>query len=178
MSAVFFRRMVYSGEIFTVGLEKYRLPNGRCSTFEIVRHPGGAAVLPVLSDGRLLLIRQFRPSVESMVYEIPAGRLEEGEELSSCAGRELEEETGYRAGRIVPLGGLYSAVGFCNEYIALFLATDLEHLGRQLEPDEIIELFPVTLEQALQKIDAGEIVDGKTQLALFSYQRRISGGQG
>ncbi len=164
-------RNVYAGKILDVGIETHEMPDGRQSTFEIIRHPGGAAVLPELSDGRLLLIKQFRPSIGEMVYEIPAGRLEPGESPQECAARELVEETGYRAAKVLPLGSFWSTVGFCDEKIFLYLGKELIAAEQQLEPDELIDLCPMTPDNALEKIESGEILDSKTQLALFNYYR-------
>ena len=170
MSKTFSRQTVFVGSVIDVGVENHQMPNGRQSSFEIIRHPGGAAVLPVLPDGRILLIRQFRPAIGEMIYEIPAGRLEPGESAQECAGRELIEEVGYSATQILPLGGFWSTVGFCDEYIHLFLGCDLTVVEQNLEPDEIIELCPVTLAEALKKVKDGKILDSKTQLALLLYQ--------
>lgn len=170
------RKTVFAGRVLDVGLEEHRLPNGRVASFEIVRHPGGAAVLPVLADGRVLLIHQFRPAVDRMVYEIPAGRLEPEEDTEQCVRRELAEETGYTAGSLEPLGGLWSTVGFCDEYIALYLARDLTPVGQALEADEVIELCPLSLDEAMERLDRDEILDGKTQLALLRYSRLHGGG--
>jgi ADP-ribose pyrophosphatase len=170
MSQAFSREVVFAGRVIDVGVEKHQMPDGRQSSFEIIRHPGGAAVLPVLPDGRVLLIRQFRPAIGEMIYEIPAGRLEPGESAQECAGRELMEEVGYSAAQIVPLGGFWSTVGFCDEYIHLFLGRDLTFTEQNLEPDEIIELCPMTFAEALEKVKDGEILDSKTQLALLLYQ--------
>lgn len=153
----------------TLNLEEHSLPDGRKGTYEIVRHPGGAAVLPILADGRVLLIRQFRPAAGGWVVELPAGRLEEGEEPAATAGRELEEETGYRAGGLEPLGSVLSSVGFCDERIHLFVARDLTAGECRREPDEAIELFALPLQEALAQIAAGAIDDAKTQLALLRY---------
>lgn len=147
------------------------MPDGRCSTFEIIRHPGGAAVLPVLADGRALLIRQFRPAIGEMVFEIPAGRLEPGESARGCAARELIEETGYAAANILPIGSFWSTVGFCDERVYLFIGKDLSEVEQQLEPDEVIDLCPMSIDEALNKISRGEILDSKTQLALLHWQR-------
>lgn len=171
MSKIMSRETVFAGRILDVVVEKHQMPDGRQSSFEIIRHPGGSAVLPVLPDGRILLIRQFRPTIGEMIFEIPAGRLESGESALECAGRELIEETGYSAAQILPLGGFWSTVGFCDEYIHLFLGRDLTVTEQNLEPDEIIELWPVTLAEALGKVKDGEILDSKTQLALLLYQR-------
>lgn len=169
MSRPISKKTVFAGRVIDVGVEEHALPNGRTASLEVVRHPGGAAVLPVLPDGRLLLIRQYRAAVGGMIYEIPAGRLEPGEPASVCAARELAEETGYIAKRLESLGGLWSTPGFCDEYIALFLARDLEPFQQGLEPDEVIELCPLSLAEALQGIASGAIRDGKTQVALLRY---------
>ena len=171
-------KQIYHGRIFDVQLEAHHLPNGRQATFEIVRHPGGAAVLPILNDGRVLLIKQYRPAVSAMVYEIPAGRLEKGETPQDCALRELEEETGYSATRISPLGGFFAAVGYCDEYIDLFLANGLHEVEQNLEPDEVLELTPMSVDQAMNKLSAGKITDCKTQVALLRYQKQLSDGEG
>lgn len=171
MSKILTRESVFAGSVLDVAVETHRMPDGRSSRFEIIRHPGGAAVLPVLPDGRVLLIRQFRPTVGEMVYEIPAGRLEPGESPQVCAGRELVEEAGYTAAQLLPLGGFYSTIGFCDEYIHLFLGLELTPAVQNLEPDEVIELAPLPLDEALAKISQGEILDGKTQIALLHYQR-------
>jgi ADP-ribose pyrophosphatase len=170
MTQILSRSSVFAGRVLDVAVEDHRMPDGRQASFEIIRHPGGAAVLPVLPDGRVLLIRQFRPALGAMIYEIPAGRLEPGEEPRECAGRELIEEAGYAAEQLLPLGGLWSAVGFCDEYVHLFLGRNLAEQSRNLEPDEVIDLCPMTLEEAVEKIRNGVILDSKTQLALLRYQ--------
>ncbi len=106
------QEQLYHGRILDLARETHRMPDGREAEFEIVQHPGGAAALPVLDDGRLVLIRQFRPAAQDYVYEIPAGRLEAGEEPAECVTRELVEEIGYRAQTVEPLGYVYSSVGF------------------------------------------------------------------
>ena len=170
MKGILSRQSVFAGRVLDVAVEKHRMPDGRQADFEIIRHPGGAAVLPVLPDGRLLLIRQFRPALGEMIYEIPAGRLETGESASSCAARELIEEVGYAAGQLLSMGGFYSTVGFCDEYVHLFLGRDLVAKTRALEPDEVIDLCPMSLAEALKKIRNGVILDSKAQLALLRYQ--------
>ena len=169
MSTIISSEKVYKGRILDVAVEKHAMPNGRQSNFEIIRHPGGAAVLPILPDGRVMLIRQFRPAIGKMVYEIPAGRLEPNESAQECAGRELIEEVGYAAAQIIHLGGFWSTVGFCDEYIHLFLGKDLTAKEQALEPDEVIELCPMSLTEALAKIENGEILDSKTQLAILRF---------
>ena len=119
------KREIFSGRIVSLAVEAHRLPDGRLADFEIVRHPGGAAVLPVLADGRVVLINQFRPAAGDMVLEIPAGRLEPGEAPDACVHRELQEEVGYCAGRLEKLGEMLTAVGFCDEVVHLYVATEL-----------------------------------------------------
>ena len=169
MSRMISQEMVFAGRVLDVAVEKHEMPDGRHASFEIIRHPGGAAILPVLPDGRVLLISQFRPAIGDMIYEIPAGRLEPGESAQECAGRELMEEVGYSAAQILPLGGFLSTAGFCDEYIHLFLGRELTLTEQNLEPDEIIDLCPMTLAEALRKVENGEILDGKTQLALLRF---------
>jgi len=170
MSTIISSEKVYAGRILDVALEQHAMPDGRQANFEIIHHPGGAAVLPVLSDGQVLLIRQFRPAIGAMVYEIPAGRLEPDESPQACAARELVEEVGYAAAQITPLGGCWSTVGFCDEYIHLFLGEQLTVAEQALEPDEVIELCPMPHAEAVNKVKNGEILDSKTQLALLQYQ--------
>lgn len=171
MSTLKSRDNVFAGRVLDVGVEVHEMPDGRRSEFEIIRHPGGAAILPVLPDGRVLLIRQFRPAIGEMVYEIPAGRLEPGESALDCAARELTEEAGYVAAEILPFGSFWSTVGFCDEQIYLFLGRQLSEVEQQLEPDEVIDLCPMLPDEALDKVRSGEILDSKTQLALLRYRR-------
>ncbi|TYO98941.1 ADP-ribose pyrophosphatase [Geothermobacter ehrlichii] len=158
---------IYSGRILSLHRERHRLPDGRQADFEIVRHPGGAGVLPVTADGELVLLRQFRPVAGGEVIEIPAGRLEAEESPRACAERELREEAGLAAGWLKPLGWYWSSVGFCDERIHLFVAGDLRQVGQRTESDEFIEPFRVGLDRALAMIAEGRIRDGKTMLAML-----------
>jgi ADP-ribose pyrophosphatase len=146
------------------------LPNGRRVEFDFVRHPGAAAVVPFLDDGRVLLIRQFRFATGGEIMEVPAGKLDPGEAPEVCAARELEEETGYRAGRLERLGSIWTTPGFCDEIIHLYAAFDLTPAEQRLEPDEIIELVPTPLDEALDAL-SGPVVDGKTATALLLASR-------
>lgn len=161
--------ILFQGRIFDLARETHRMPGQREARFELIQHSGSAAALPVLADGRLILIHQFRPAAQDYILEIPAGRLEVGEDAKECIARELQEEIGYQAADIEPLGPVYSSVGFCNEQIYLFIAKDLTATATELEPNEFIEPIFVTLEEALDMIAHGKIEDAKTQIALLRY---------
>jgi ADP-ribose pyrophosphatase len=165
-------RRVFSGRIFSVSVESHPLPDGRMADFELVRHPGGAAVLPILDDGRVVLLRQFRPAAGGVIWEIPAGRMESGETPADCVIRELAEEAGYQSQQLESLGEMLPAVGFCTERIYLFVARGLTAVPQALEPDEYLEVLPLDAEEALAMVDRGEISDGKTLLALLLAKRR------
>jgi len=163
---------IYRGSVLTLVLEDHRLPHGRQARFEIVRHSGGAAVLPLLPGGRVLLIRQFRPAAGGMVLEIPAGRLEMEESPEICIGRELREETGFRAGKLEKLGKMLTTPGYSDEVVHLFAASELTPVESSPEPDEYIETVILSLAEALEMVSNGEIADGRTQLALLLHARR------
>ena len=168
---------LYSGKVLRLCREVHTLPNGRTGNFEIVHHSGGAAILPILPTGEVLLIRQFRPVAGKMVIEIPAGRLDANETPADCARRELEEETGYRAGTLLDLGSTLPSIGYSDERIHLFAAIDLT-LGRMAQEDhEFIEFLPVPLDEAMAMAGDGRIDDAKTQLALLLYGQK-AGSQG
>jgi ADP-ribose pyrophosphatase len=158
--------------VVSLDVDTVRFPDGHVGELEIVRHPGGAAVLPLLGgrddeDPEVLLIRQYRYAADGVLYEIPAGRLDPSEPPAVCAARELREETGYRAQSIEPLFTMFSTPGFTDERIHLFLATGLEAGASDREADEYLELAPVRLSRALSMVERGEIRDAKTALALL-----------
>ncbi len=166
--------IAFNGKIIDLALETHRLPDGREARFEMIHHPGGAAALPIDPDGRLLLIRQFRPAARGPILEIPAGRLEKGEDAEACILRELQEEIGRNAQRIEPLSRIYSAVGFCREMIHIYLASELSPAPTAHEDHEFIELVALTPTEAFAMIDAGEIIDAKTLIALQAYRQRLA----
>lgn len=162
----------YTGRIINVDLDTVRFPNGSEGTLEMVRHPGASAVVPFLSDPtgpdpQVLLIRQFRYAAEAHLYEIPAGRLDPGESPLECAVRELKEETGCTAATVEPLTTFFTTPGFIDEKIHLFMASGLTPGPVAHEPDEVIEVVPMTISRVLSLIQQGEIVDGKTIVALL-----------
>ena len=157
---------------FTVVRRKYLTPDGRTHTRESVQHPGAVVVLPLLEDGRVCLIRNYRSAVNRILIELPAGTLEPDEDPLQTATRELEEETGYRAGGVEPLCQFFMSPGVLNERMHLFLATDLTAGPARLEAGEQIEPWLVPWSEALAMADDGRIEDAKTLVALFWYDRR------
>ncbi|MBM3199235.1 MAG: NUDIX hydrolase [Chlamydiae bacterium] len=162
--------LIHQGRIVGLYQDTLLLPTKGSSTFDLVKHPGAVAILPINEEGKLLLIRQWRRAVQEILVEIPAGTLELGEEPLSCAERELREETGFQAKSLSCLGGFYTVPGFCNEYIHLFLATHLTYAPLIAEDTDDIDLFPCTWEEALHLVVTGKIRDSKTLTALFLYR--------
>lgn len=162
----------YRGQWIEVVTEEVDLPGGRRATLDTVRHPGAAAIVPFLSQNEVLLIRQYRHATGGEIFEIPAGKLDPGEQPETCAARELEEEAGQRAGRLELLGSIWTAPGFTDEKIHLFSAHDLERVPQRLEDDEVIELVPTPLERALEMVWAGELIDAKSAIALIHAARK------
>ena len=166
---------LYSGRIVNLDLDGVRFPDGSLGELEMLRHPGAAAVVPFLDppgdpDPRVVLIRQFRHAADGYIWEVPAGRLDGGEAPESCAGRELEEETGMRARRLERLTTIYTTPGFTDERIHLFLADGLEPGAEHREADEFMELHTLRWSEVLAMIGRGEIADGKTLVSLLFVQ--------
>jgi len=166
------RRVLWQGSVGSFGLDTVVLPTGRRAELAILRHPGAAAVVPFLDRERVVLLRQFRHAAGGTIWEVPAGKLDGGEDPAVCAARELQEETGYRAGRIERTGSIFTTPGFTDERIHLFCAFELEPGETAHEPHEVIQSEVVPLTQALEMIERGEISDAKTIAALFLAARR------
>ncbi|HKX46760.1 MAG TPA: NUDIX hydrolase [Planctomycetota bacterium] len=165
-------RRVQRGVMLEMVTEEVTLPNGRTTALDLIRHPGASAVVPFLDDERVLLIRQYRYAAGGTIYEVPAGKLDAGEAPETCARRELEEETGYRAARFERLATIWTTPGFTDERIHLFAARELTRGTQRLDHDEMIELVPMTLAEALDRVWSGEISDAKTALALVHAAQR------
>lgn len=157
---------IYTGKVVTLNVERVQLPNGITVDLETIRHPGAAAVVPVKEDGRVVLIRQFRHAAGGFIYEIPAGKLNPGEDPLDCASRELEEEVGYRAAAFALLSSIFTAPGFADEIIHIYQATGLTKGRQQLERDEVLDVVEMPLHDAVKKIEDGTIRDAKTIVGL------------
>ncbi|HEU4952953.1 MAG TPA: NUDIX hydrolase [Gemmatimonadales bacterium] len=166
---------LHSGRIVNLDLDTVRFPDDSIGELEMLRHPGAAAVVPFLdppggADPRVVLIRQFRHAADGYIWEVPAGRLDGGEQPESCAARELEEEIGMRARRLERLTTIYTTPGFTDERIHLYLADGLEPGAEHREADEFMELHTLRWSQVLAMMQRGEIVDGKTLVSLLFVQ--------
>lgn len=168
---------VFEGRKFGVERRKVEI-NGRPHVFDIVRHPGAAVVLPILADGRIVLIHNYRVAVGQELLEVPAGTIDNAEPAIECAARELAEETGYRAGRLTPLVTCFSSPGILSERMEAFLATELTPGPTAHESGEQIRVTTMSLGDALDAIRGGKITDGKTILTVLYYDRFIRGEGG
>jgi ADP-ribose pyrophosphatase len=160
---------VFSGRVVTLDVDQIRLPDGSRAVREVVRHRGAVVLLPVLDDGRIVSVRQYRYPVAERLLELPAGTLERGENVRSCAARELAEETGWRAEALHELGRLFSTPGFTDEVFHVVLATGLmpTESGATPDPDERIDVVTLSVADALDRARTGELRDAKTLATLF-----------
>lgn len=166
-------RLVHQGRVIALEVHQIELRNGTQRQREVVRHPGATAVVAMDDEGKVLLVRQFRYPIGRELLEIPAGTLEPNEEPTVCAARELQEETGYKPLELVPMGGVFMAPGYTDEYIHFFYAPRLAHAPLEADDDEYITLERVPLQEALAMIEDGRIVDNKTISALLRTARRL-----
>lgn len=165
-------RRIYTGRVLNLDVDRVRFPDGSVGELEMIRHSGASAVVPFLSDPagedpQLLLIKQYRYAADGFLYELPAGRLDPGEDPAVCARRELQEETGCTAERIEYLYTMYTTPGFTDERIHLFMAVGLTHGETSHETDEFLTVEPVPLSRALEMIRDGAIQDAKTALGIL-----------
>jgi len=170
---------VYKGSFITLQVDTVRLPDGNTATREIVKHPGAVAVLALVEGGsKMLVVEQYRKPLEKAQVEIPAGKLEPGEDPLAAAGRELEEETGYRAKRLTHLQSFSTSPGFADEIIHLYVAEQFEEdrAGLDLDEEEFLTCEAITVEQARQYAREGRICDAKTLLAVYAWELRLATG--
>jgi ADP-ribose pyrophosphatase len=162
---------VFRGRLLEVRRDKVRLPDGGAATREYVVHPGAVLVVPVHDDGRLVMERQFRYPVGRVMLEFPAGKLDAGEAPLACAQRELVEEAGFTAATWRKLGTLHPEIGYSTEFIDLYEARDLTHVGSRLDEGEFLDIVLMTEDELLVTFDCGGFTDGKSIAALFAWRR-------
>jgi ADP-ribose pyrophosphatase len=166
---------IYQAKVFRLCRETVTLPNGVTTTVDVIHHPGSSAVVPLLADGRVVMIRQYRHSLRRFLWEIPAGTLNPGEDYLQCARRELVEEVGYQAHHFEELTEILSAPGYSDERIQIFLARNLEHVPQNLDKDEVLEVVPLPLNETLAMIRDGEIQDALTVIGLLLLSAHVQG---
>jgi ADP-ribose pyrophosphatase len=163
--------LLFKGVVFDVVRDRLREPQGTEIIREVVTHSGGAGGLPIFEDGRVALVRQYRHPAKRELLEIPAGKLEPGESAESCAAREIEQEIGWRPGRMQLLADFYSTPGFCGEQLTVFLATELTPSQQELDHDEFVEIVYLSLAEAVDRAWRNEFADSKTIIALLLAER-------
>lgn len=170
------KTQLHRGRVFALIRERISLPNGATIDLDIIRHPGAAAMIPLNEHGSLVMIRQYRHAIGEYIWEIPAGTLNPDESPLECAKRELIEETGYSATEWEELGTIIPVPGYSDEKIHIFLAQGLQSARQNLDPDEILHVREIPLEEALHMAETGEIKDSKTISSLFLLRRRLDKG--
>lgn len=163
--------VVYKGDFLDVRRDEVLLPNGETGTREWINHPGAVVIIPILPNGEIALIKQFRYAARSEFLELPAGKLDEGEDPKACAFRELEEEIGYRAGKMQFIANIHPAIGFANEIMSIYLAESLKKTNYNRDKDEFIELIPTKMEEALDLVWENKITDVKSIIGLLWLKR-------
>lgn len=169
---------IYDGRIIKVKVDEVLLPNGKTAKREIVNHQGAVAVIPLTDEGKMVVVRQFRKPLERSIVEIPAGKLEPGEEPLACAIRELEEETGYVARHYDHLSSFYTSPGFADELLHVYVATGLTKGESRPDEDEFVDMMELTLEEVREWHRSGEIKDAKTVVALFAWENQVLRARG
>ncbi len=163
--------ILFKGKVFDLQVDEIEYDSGNKGIREVAVHNGGAVVVPVKDDGKIILVKQFRYPFQDFLLELPAGKLETDEDPEVCATRELTEETGYTAGTIVKLGKIYTTPGFCTEVLYIYLAKNLKSGNHNREEGEYgMEVYEFTLEEINGKIRNGEIVDAKTISGIYFYK--------
>ena len=162
---------IFEGKIVRVTVDEARLPNGRLATREVVYHPGGVAILALDTDNQVTLVRQYRYPIGQLLLELPAGKLDAGEDHLPAAKRELSEETGLEAGRMIYLGACCTSPGFSTEVLHIYLALELKHGDAHPDEDEFLNVEKHSLETLTEMVMSGEIDDAKTIIAVLKARR-------
>ncbi len=160
-------KIIHQGRLLDIRRDDVRLPNGKTTTREWIKHPGAACIVPILPDGQIALIRQYRYPVSKEMIELPSGKLDSGESPKECAKRELEEEIGYKTGKLTYLTHIHPAIGFASEKMWLYLAEELEKTERNTDHDEFVELIPATVSNAVSMVWNRKITDVKTIIGIL-----------
>jgi len=167
--------VVYSGRLLHVRRDEVRLPDGNTSVREYITHPGAVVIIPIADNGDLILERQHRYPLHRDFVELPAGKIDSGEETLACAQRELLEETGYTAREWQYVTTVYPCIGYTDERLVYYLARGLAYSGHQLDDDEFLEIFQLPFAQAIEMIKSGEICEVKTVVGLFWLEKLLKG---
>lgn len=162
---------IFDGKVIHVRVEKVELPDGKIATRELIAHGGGVGIISVNENREVLMVSQYRIAAKSMMLEIPAGKLEFGEDPLECGKRELIEETGYKANKTVHLGEYYATPGYCEEKLNIYLATDLEWVGQDLDEGEFLNVETYSLDKLYDMVMNNEIHDAKTAIAILKAKQ-------
>jgi ADP-ribose pyrophosphatase len=167
--------VLHRGKVFNMKVDQIEYNSGNLAVREIAEHPGGAVIVPVTREGKIILVSQFRFPVQKVLLELPAGKLDKDESPLHCAIRELEEETGYKPENVKEIGSIYTTPGYSSERLGIFLANDLKKGNHNREEGEYeMKVFEFTLKEIEEKIVKGEIVDGKTISGIYLAEKILS----
>ena len=169
------RQQIFAGRVVDLSVDRVKMPNGRTTELEIIRHPGAAAMVPLTDTGEVLLVRQYRYATSGWLLEVPAGKLDDGEDPDVCAARELEEEVGMNPAELVPLGWIWTTPGFTDEKIWMYLCRGLEPAEQNLQDDEVLTIESRPLAEAIEMVHRGEICDSKSVCALLRAESYLRG---
>lgn len=172
------KKLIHKGRVIDLYIEEVELPNGKTGQREVVKHPGAVAVIAVTDEGKLILVQQYRKALDRVLVEIPAGKLERGEDPREAAHRELEEETGYICEKLELVTSFYTSPGFADEIVHVYIAETLKKKENSagLDEDEFVDLIELTLEEALEYMEQKKIYDAKTAFAVqFLQLKKVLG---
>ncbi len=167
--------VAYDGDFLNISKDTVRLPDGKSATREYIRHPGAVVILPVFADGCVLMERQFRYPLDRVMIELPAGKIDAGEDTLLCAKRELQEETGYTAGDWQFVCTIHNAIAYSDEHLEIFIARGLVAGPAQLDDGEFLETFTATPGELLEMVRSGAITDVKTIIGIFWLEKILAG---